>query len=324
MLAPVTGDVVVEHIGSTAVPGLAAKPVLDLQVRVAVLPAESAMAAALEECGFVRARGARPDSPGVSADIPRPGGSEVPELYAKQLFHRAAEAGDPEIILHVRRGDSPFAAFVATFRDWLRADPAHAERYEAVKRSLASRHAGDPDYDDYTRAKGVFLDGIQRELDAFAAAQSAGVEVRVLAEGEVALIEASEPPGQGFVRAMWRAQQEGRSTLLVAWDGGARVGSAELRWGENPELANLAVEASGRGRGVGTALVAAAETAAADAGAASLSMGVGLDNPRARALYERLGYRGTGEISTRTYEYVDASGLRREATETDERLVKAL
>ncbi|MGO1312884.1 MAG: GNAT family N-acetyltransferase [Brevibacterium aurantiacum] len=48
-----------------------------------------------------------------------------------------------------------------------------------------------------------------------------------------------------------------------------------------------------------------------------------MDNPGARRLYERLGYRGTGEITTRTYRYVDADG-EHEVTETDERLSKRL
>ena len=49
-----------------------------------------------------------------------------------------------------------------------------------------------------------------------------------------------------------------------------------------------------------------------------------MDNPGARRLYERLGYVATGEMSTVTYDYVDAEGLSRTATETDERLVKVL
>lgn len=56
-------------------------------------------------------------------------------------------------------------------------------------------------------------------------------------------------------------------------------------------------------------------------GQAQLSMAVGVDNRAARRLYERLGFVGTGEISTVTYDYVDADGISRTATETDERLV---
>ncbi|GED11721.1 GrpB family protein [Cellulosimicrobium cellulans] len=64
---------VVEHIGSTAVPGLAAKPIVDLQVRVAALPSEAVLEAVLGPLGFSIERGARPDSPGVYRDVPRPG-----------------------------------------------------------------------------------------------------------------------------------------------------------------------------------------------------------------------------------------------------------
>jgi alkanesulfonate monooxygenase SsuD/methylene tetrahydromethanopterin reductase-like flavin-dependent oxidoreductase (luciferase family) len=55
-----------------------------------------------------------------------------------------------------------------------------------------------------------------------------------------------------------------------------------------------------------------------------MEVGVGLDNPRARALYERLGYVGTGEQQTVTYEYVDDDGSRRTATENSEQLVRRL
>lgn len=145
--------------------------------------------------------------------------------------------------------------------------------------------------------------------------------VRELQEADVEVIESSEPPGKGFVRAMWALQGQGRSLLLVAWRDGRRVGSGEIDWTHRPpELKNLAVDSDQRGRGVGTALIREAERRAHQHG--ELCVGVGLDNPRARALYERLGYRGTGEISTTTYEYVDADGARRTATETDELLMR--
>ncbi len=88
------------------------------------------------------------------------------------------------------------------------------------------------------------------------------------------------------------------------------------------ELKNLNVRTAFRGRGVGTALVAAAEERATGRG--SLAIGVGIDNPRARALYERLGYAPTGRETTTTYDYVDDQGVRRTATETDVLLVKDL
>jgi GrpB-like predicted nucleotidyltransferase (UPF0157 family) len=145
-----------EHIGSTAVPGLAAKPVVDIQVRMPALPSLPELADVLAPTPFVPAHGARPDSPGVHRDIPRPGDATDPALYEKRLFTIPGSA-----ILHIRRTDSPFAEFVVTFRDWLRNHPDQARRYEQVKRDLAERHADDPDYDDYTRAKGTFLDEVQ-------------------------------------------------------------------------------------------------------------------------------------------------------------------
>ncbi|RZQ59726.1 GrpB family protein [Amycolatopsis suaedae] len=148
---------VYEHIGSTAVPGLAAKPFIDLQVRMPSLPSLAELADVLAPTPFVPEHGARPDSPGVHRDTPRPGDDADPARYEKRLFFSAADAA----ILHVRRADSPFAGFVAEFRDWLRHHPAQARRYEQIKRALAERHADAADYDDYTRAKSAFLDEIQ-------------------------------------------------------------------------------------------------------------------------------------------------------------------
>lgn len=158
---PGSADFVGDHIGSTAVPGLAAKPIIDLQLRVPTLPVESDLVAALERLGLRLAAGSRPDSPGVRSDIPRLGTDPDPALHAKLLFHRPAQAGKPEVILHVRRRDSPFADFVLRFRDWLRADADNAGAYAALKHDLASRYADADDYDDYTRAKSGFLDAAQ-------------------------------------------------------------------------------------------------------------------------------------------------------------------
>ncbi|TQM13846.1 GrpB family protein [Pseudonocardia kunmingensis] len=154
------------HIGSTAVPGLAAKAVVDLQVRMPSLPALGHLADLVAPTGFVPAPGSRPDSPGVHRDNPRPGDPPDPALYEKRLFH------DPEraAILHIRRADSPFAQFVLLFRDWLRSNPEHADRYQQVKRRLAARHAGDGDADDYTRSKTAFFDETDQEMRAWARA----------------------------------------------------------------------------------------------------------------------------------------------------------
>jgi GrpB-like predicted nucleotidyltransferase (UPF0157 family) len=151
---------VYEHIGSTAVPGLAAKPFVDLQVRMPTLPSLADLADVLAPTPFVPAHGSRPDSPGVHRDTPRPGDHADAARYEKRLFHAPAEAA----VLHIRRTDSPFAEFVVGFRDWLRHHPEQARRYEQIKHALAEQHADNQDYDDYTRAKCAFFNEIQPQL----------------------------------------------------------------------------------------------------------------------------------------------------------------
>ena len=157
-----------DHIGSTAVPGLAAKPFLDLQVRVPVLLPVEDWAAALGSTTFRHAHGSRPDSPGVTFDLPRGStGRDDDDLWAKSLF----VSTEPAAILHVRRDDSPWAAYTVALRDLLREDPGRRVQYESLKRGLARDHADDEDYDDYTRAKTVFFDEVQDELERRARAE---------------------------------------------------------------------------------------------------------------------------------------------------------
>jgi ribosomal protein S18 acetylase RimI-like enzyme len=104
---------------------------------------------------------------------------------------------------------------------------------------------------------------------------------------------------------------DGGAVLLVAEDGGRRVGSAVLHPAAPdpavrsalpgvPVLANLSVEPGQRRRGHGTALIRAAADAAADDGRPALSVAVADDNPDAARLYRRLGFRETGLRSAGT------------------------
>lgn len=145
--------------------------------------------------------------------------------------------------------------------------------------------------------------------------------MRPCAAEDVASITATEHPGARIAERLFARQDRGESLYLTAWLGGAPVGQGEVVFASPRELRSLHVAAAHRGRGIGTALIRAAEQASREAG--ELIVGVGLDNPDARRLYERLGYRVTGEISTTTYRYVDADG-EHDVTETDERLVKRL
>lgn len=156
-----------DHIGSTAVPGLPAKPFVDLQVRISPLPNEDDLRGLLEPLGYVRARGSRPDSPGVDHDAPR--GSMVADaaVWEKQLYwHEGGQA-----ILHVRRRDSPWGLYTVWFRDWLRSEPDARRRYSGFKRRLSAEQIGKTDYDDYTVAKTAFFDEVQTEFEQWVAAR---------------------------------------------------------------------------------------------------------------------------------------------------------
>jgi GrpB-like predicted nucleotidyltransferase (UPF0157 family) len=153
-----------DHIGSTAVPGLRAKRIIDLQIGADALPAEGSPAdQVLEAAGFVLATGSRPDSPGVYRDGVKQPGLAPDAAYHKRLYFRA----DPSLpaILHVRQLGAPWWSYTVQFRDWLRASPDGRRAYEHAKQQAVDAHANDADYDDYTRAKAAFFDQVQAEYE---------------------------------------------------------------------------------------------------------------------------------------------------------------
>ncbi|HEU5475135.1 MAG TPA: dephospho-CoA kinase [Actinophytocola sp.] len=131
----------VDHIGSTAVPGLPAKDIIDLQLMVATLADAEAIAGPLAEAGFVL-------QPHVDRDHPHGTG---PESWAKR-YHASADPGRV-VHLNIRTPDSGGARFALLCRDWLRADEAARADYLAVKRELSERFATDDDGARYAEAK---------------------------------------------------------------------------------------------------------------------------------------------------------------------------
>ena len=114
----------VHHIGSTSVPGLPAKDVIDLMLAVDSLDEADALAAALASVGF-------PRQPGEWWDNARglPG-----QTWAKR-FHNSADPGRP-VNLHVRVTGSAGWRFALLMRDHLRADSPAREEYAALKARL--------------------------------------------------------------------------------------------------------------------------------------------------------------------------------------------
>jgi GrpB-like predicted nucleotidyltransferase (UPF0157 family) len=137
----------IDHIGSTSVPGLAAKPIVDLQVSVASFEPLDAFRLPLERLGWVYRRGNTERT--------------------KRSFREPP--GQPRTHLHVRRAGSFSEQWALLFRDYLRAQREAAAEYEAVKRRLAAefRH----DRHGYTDAKVPFLWQLIQRADDWAQAE---------------------------------------------------------------------------------------------------------------------------------------------------------
>ena len=128
----------IEHIGSTAVVGLAAKPIIDIQVGVVSLDASPEIVAAVEALGYVYV-----------PDFER-------ELPSRRYFRRISSSGVTTLHVHlVERTDLEWWDRHIRFRDWLRAHPEDRDRYAMLKRSLATEHRDDRD--GYTEAKSAFI-----------------------------------------------------------------------------------------------------------------------------------------------------------------------
>lgn len=133
----------VDHIGSTSVPGLAAKDVIDLQVAVSGLDTADRLAPLLGAAGF-------PLVPGAGQDTPKPADPD-PRQWQKR-FHANADPGRA-VNIHVRVAGSPGWRYALLFRDWLRLDGQARQLYGAHKAELAHGFAGAATTRPYAEAK---------------------------------------------------------------------------------------------------------------------------------------------------------------------------
>ncbi|QIS02985.1 dephospho-CoA kinase [Nocardia brasiliensis] len=127
----------IDHIGSTSVPELPAKDVIDLQITVADLAAADGLRDALGAAGF-------PVCPEVTQDNPKPtpadpDGTDL-ALWSKR-FHQSADPGRLANV-HVRVDGSPGQQFALRMRDRLRADAAARAEYLEIKRAGEAKAAG--------------------------------------------------------------------------------------------------------------------------------------------------------------------------------------
>ncbi|MBV9366704.1 MAG: GrpB family protein [Solirubrobacterales bacterium] len=105
-----------DHVGSTSVPGLDAKPIIDVDLTVADGGAEPTHVPALEACGFQLV-------------------GREPWWYGHRLLHHSG----PACNLHVWSPDCPESARHLIFRDWLRANPDECELYVRAKRAASEQ-----------------------------------------------------------------------------------------------------------------------------------------------------------------------------------------
>lgn len=121
----------IEHIGSTSVPGLAAKPIIDIVIGIDDPDDEPAYLSDLEAAAY--------------------------NLRVREPEHRCLRTGDPDepVNLHCYRPDHVEVRRYLTFRDRLRASESDRDLYAATKRELAQREWRDMNY--YAEAKGPVI-----------------------------------------------------------------------------------------------------------------------------------------------------------------------
>jgi GrpB-like predicted nucleotidyltransferase (UPF0157 family) len=151
----------IDHIGSTSVPGLVSKDVIDIQVSVRHGTDLDSVARALEEAGWTLSRGIASDhvAPGLPPD----------ERAWRKVFLREP-LGYRRVNVHVRIVGQPNQRYPLLFRDYLRAHPHSAQAYANMKKDLALILPDD--LDRYTDVKDAACDLIYFAAEAWA--QSTG------------------------------------------------------------------------------------------------------------------------------------------------------
>ncbi|WP_240645787.1 GrpB family protein [Georgenia sp. SYP-B2076] len=125
--------VAVEHIGSTSVPGLAAKPIIDILVTVADITAEEDYLEPLVASGYV--------------------------MRVREPGHRMVRTEQRDVHIHILELGDPAAGDYLLLRDHLRIDQADRQLYEATKRDLTKRDW--PDMNAYADAKSAVIEEIK-------------------------------------------------------------------------------------------------------------------------------------------------------------------
>ncbi|UCB42509.1 MAG: GrpB family protein [Dehalococcoidales bacterium] len=131
--------VAIEHIGSTSVPGLGAKPIIDIMVGVRQLAEAEECIEPLQSVGY---------------EFVPPEKAGIPE----RRYFRKREPGARTHHLHMVEMDSEFWEKHLLFRDCLRANHSTAEQYHVLKKRLAEQYG--LNREGYTEAKTLFIQSV--------------------------------------------------------------------------------------------------------------------------------------------------------------------
>lgn len=119
----------IDHIGSTSVVGLVAKPVIDVQVTVGSLPLSSNVIVRLSEQGFIQ-------KSGIGDDRPPPWEQPSSEEWRKAYF-KSTDGANGRVQVHVRELGRRNQRYALLFRDYLRANDRARDAYGAFKLQIA-------------------------------------------------------------------------------------------------------------------------------------------------------------------------------------------
>ena len=143
------------------------------------------------------------------------------------------------------------------------------------------------------------------------------LEIRPLREEDVEHLEWHGGSDlRSFYRWQWDMHCEGEREVLVAIFNGLPIGQVALHWDGKPlhpgvpDIQSLRVMHLFRGLGIGSKLIQACEMEAGRRTCGKIGLAVALDNPKARKLYEKLGYQADGPTYIDRWDYVNSKGER--------------
>ena len=145
----------VEHVGSTAVSGLISRPTIDM---VAAVENQAALNAATPRIEGLNFREISLPDWMLPSD-----GQTIARLLIKPR-HSVPEQPDPTHLVLLTLGESPLWGRLVGMRDWLRAHPETAIRFEEAK--VAHWRSGEGDLDSYQSAKAIFFAHLEDQIDA--------------------------------------------------------------------------------------------------------------------------------------------------------------